>query len=522
MKKIAIILSAFWALIISSCDKFLEEDPKNQISVNQYFNEPEDVRSAVNALYGNGVLNRYYTGGFQINAMLGGYLSGFFENERTEDPGPFEANNLTLNPNNMDDYLFEYWRDAYDAIAKANTAIKYIPQIESLSSNEANRLLAEAKSFRALNYFALVRDFGDVPLVTESSENLDNIYVPRSEANLVYDLIVEDLEWALEFGGLADVPFHSNGFRITEGVVAVTLANVQLQRAGYPLQGGVGNYEKAAEAAKRIIDSGKYSLIPNGNTPEESAYNVMRTSESENEFIFSIEADEQYRRTNYFQLTLPKYASVPDVIPGDVWIVYRPLDEYLRVYDPDLDLRIQNRQIWHNSIERNGEVYDFNGNWAPYTWFDEVALFETGRGGKNIHINLYSEVLLIAAEGIAQSQGVTNEAVKYLADVRSRAYWQTDRSQIESELAGLTKEQFVREVWKERLRELPLIFRTWPDIQRTRLYPVTSDINPGEVEFVDVVGSVNPYGATFQEKHLLLPIATRVKDRNPEITGNGY
>ena len=80
----------------------------------------------------------------------------------------------------------------------------------------------------------------------------------------------------------------------------------------------------------------------------------------------------------------------------------------------------------------------------------------------------------------------------------------------------------MEEVWKERLRELPLIFKTWSDIQRTRLYPITSETNPGEVSFTNVVGSVNPYGATFQEKHLLLPIATRVKDRNPEITGNGY
>ncbi|WP_339701599.1 RagB/SusD family nutrient uptake outer membrane protein [uncultured Roseivirga sp.] len=522
MKKTAILLSSFLILLICSCDKFLEENPKNQISVDQYFNEPDDVRSVVNSLYGIGALQRYISGDFQINAMLGGYLSGFFENERTERPGPFEANNLTLNPNNMDEYLFNYWRDAYDAIAKANTAIKYIPDVPGLSTEEANLLLAEARFFRAFNYFALVRDFGDVPLVTEPSENLDNIYVARTSSDLVYDFIIEDLEWAIDNGGLSDLPFHSNGYRITEGAVAVTLANVQLQKAGYPLQGGTESYARAAEAAKLIITSGNYSLIPNGNTAEESAFNVMRNSETENEFVFSIEADEQYRRTSYYQLTLPKYAAVPDVIPGDVWIVYRPLDEYLRVYDPSLDIRIQNRQIWHNSIERNGEVYDFDGNWAPYTWYDEVALFETGRGGKNININLYSEVLLIAAEGIAQSEGVTSEAVGYLADVRSRGYWQTDRNQIESELAALTKEQFVEEVWKERLRELPLIFKTWSDIQRTRLYPITSETNPGEVSFTNVVGSVNPYGATFQEKHLLLPIATRVKDRNPEITGNGY
>src|SRR5690606_28250084 len=191
-------------------------------------------------------------------------------------------------------------------------------------------------------------------------------------------------------------------------------------------------------------------------------------------------------------------------------------------YDPTKDLRIQNHQLWYSSIERDGTTYDFNGNWAPYIWYDEEALFQTGKTGKDININLYSEILLIAAEAIAQSEGVTNEAVQYLADVRSRAYWQTDRSQIESELSGLSKDQFIEEVWKERLRELPFIFKIWSDIQRTHLYPVTSATNPGEVNFVNVIGHTNPYGATYQEKHMLLPIATQVKDRNPELTKNGY
>tara|TARA_R110002049_G_scaffold309049_1_gene516196 strand:+ start:5116 stop:6687 length:1572 start_codon:yes stop_codon:yes gene_type:complete len=509
-------------IIVFSCDKFLEEEPKNQISINQFFSEPEDVRSVVNSLYGIGAVRRYVSGDFQINGMLGGYLSGLFENERTERPGPFEANNLTLNSDNMDGYLFDYWRESYDAIAKANVAIKYIPQVEALSATEANELLAQAKFYRAFNYFALVRDFGDVPLVIEPYESLENINIPRDSAELVYALIIEDLEWALTNGGLADVLFTENGYRITKGVVAVTLANVQLQNAGFPVQGGTESYSKAAQVARDIINTGPYALIENGPTPEESAFNVMRISENERETIFSVESDVILKPTSFPFLSIPKSANVPGLINGDVWIVYRPLDEYLRVYDPIVDLRGQDRQIWYTSIERDGVTYDFGGLWAAYKWYDEVALFETAKGAKDIEINVYSEVLLIAAEAIAQSEGVTAEAVKYLADVRSRAYWQMDRSQIESELSGLSKEQFVEEVWKERLRELPLIFKTWSDIQRTRLFPVTSASNPGEVTFVDVIGHTNPFGGTYADKHMLLPIATRVKDRNPEITGNGY
>lgn len=515
------VMSVVFLLTVFSCNEFLEEAPKNQVAVNQFFNEPDDVRGVVNSLYGIGVIARYVSGDFQINAMIGGYMSGLFENERTERPGPFEANNLTLGPDNLDEYLFFYWRDAYDAIAKANVALKYIPEVEALSQSEANRLLAEAKFFRAFNYFALVRDFGDVPLVLEPFESLENIYVNRADAESVYALIIDDLEWALENGGLPDVLFSMNGYRITRGAVAATLANVQLQKAGFPLEGGTESYGKAADAARIIINSNQYGLIENGDTVEESAFSKMRTSEVESEYIFSVEADELLKPIGYPQLSIPKSAGVPGIL-GDVWIVYRPLDEFLKVYDPVVDLRGQNRQIWYNSIDRNGITYDFNGLWAPYKWYNEEALYETARGAKDIEINVYSEILLIAAEAIAQTEGVTSEAVQYLTDVRSRGYWQTERSQIESELAGLSKTQFVQEVWKERLRELPLIFKTWSDIQRTRLFPVTQVSNPGEVTFVEVIGHTNPFGATYQEKHMLLPISTRVRDRNPALTPNGY
>lgn len=515
------VTSVVLMLTVFACNEFLEEAPRNQVAVNQFFNEPDDVRGVVNSLYGRGVIARYISGDFQINAMIGGYMSGLFENERTERPGPFEANNLTLGPDNLDEYLFVYWRDAYDAIAKANVALKYIPEIEALSQSEANRLTAEAKFFRAFNYFALVRDFGDVPLVLEPFESLENIYVDRADAESVYAQIIDDLEWALENGGLPDVLFSMNGYRITKGAVAATLANVQLQKAGFPIEGGTESYAKAADAARLIINSGQYGLIENGSTLEESAYSKMRTSEVESEYIFSVEADELLKPISYPQLSIPKSAGVPGIL-GDVWIVYRPLDEFLRVYDPSVDIRGQNRQIWYNSIERNGVTYDFNGLWSPYKWYDEDALFVTARGAKDVEINVYSEILLIAAESIAQTSGVTSEAVQYLTDVRSRGYWQTDRSEIETELSGLSKDEFIQEVWKERLRELPLIFKTWSDIQRTRLFPVTDASNPGEVTFVNVIGHTNPFGATYEEKHMLLPIATRVRDRNPSLSSNGY
>ena len=156
-------------------------------------------------------------------------------------------------------------------------------------------------------------------------------------------------------------------------------------------------------------------------------------------------------------------------------------------------------------------------------WHNDEALFESGQSGKDLCVYRYAELLLIAAEAIARSEGVTSEAVNYLADVRSRGLWQTDRSDIVAELNTLSVDEFVREVWRERLRELPLEFKIWSDIQRTRKFPVTEEVNKGEINFVDVVGHTNVWGKTFEEKHLLFPISENERQRNPNLLQNeGY
>ncbi|HBH85890.1 MAG: hypothetical protein A2X05_02175 [Bacteroidetes bacterium GWE2_41_25] len=382
-------------------------------------------------------------------------------------------------------------------------------------------MLGEAKFWRAYNYFWMVKFFGAVPIVTEPYESLDNINVPRNPVEDVYTMIITDLEWALDKAGFPDVPYYLNGFKVTKGLVATLLADVYLQQAGYPIQ-STTSYQKAANAARIVINSGVYQLIKHVTLPTQSAYNVMRVTEKTLEYIYSIEYEPNLKATPKPQYTIPSYARPPGTRYQDMWNCYHPRDEFSRIYDPVKDLRIQNRQLWHNSIERGGIKYDFNA-WAPYLWYDEDAIFNSGKGGQDFPILRYAKVLLIAAEAIAQVEGVTNEAVSYLADVRSRAYWQSDENQIKAELQALSKQQFIEEVWKERHRELVFDFATWPDIQRTRKYPVTSASNPGIVTFVDLVGATNPFGATFQEFHLIWPIPLMVMQKNPAMEQNpGY
>lgn len=530
MKKLIILLAPLFFLV--SCEEFLKEEPKSEMSVDQYFSEPAHARNAVNRLYRDGFPGFFYAWSAYRGStiMIGGYMSGLFDNEyKGQEVHVEEAHNLTLGPVNMSGYLDDIWDPCYTAISRANNAIKYIPETPGLTSAEAKKLEAQARFFRALNYFHLVKTFGGVPLILEPYESLADLYMERSSASAVYDQIIIDLNYAYEEGGLGDNPMPMNGFRVSKGSVGAVLADVYLTKSGYPVQDD--NYAEAAGIARDIISSGNYGLIQHGAELSNSAYNKMRTSDMEQEYLYVIEYEAGIAESGWLPTySYPNRAATWGIFQYSITNnAYRPVDELLQVYDPANDLRFQEKQFFHSELTYT-EVVDGveqevtkNYEMSPYLWHDDEALFETGRGGKDVAVYRYAEVLLIAAEAIARAEGVTAEAVGYLADVRERGYWQTDRATIEAELSGLSADDFVEEVWKERLRELPLEFSVWNDVQRTRKFPVTNEANPGEVNFVDVVGHTNVWGATFQEKHLLFPISENEMQRNPNLVQNpGY
>lgn len=531
MKKIFFgLISAGLLVFATSCSGFLDEDPKTNMSTEQNFATPEHAKAAVNGLYRTGAPRFYSFGGVYMpqTASHGGYLSGFFDNEyKGQEVIADYSQKLSISAANISGSLDGVWDGCYGAISRANTAIKYIPETPDLPSADMNLYMGEAKFFRAFNYFYLVKYFGDVPLILEPYESLDDMYVARTSTAEVYAQIVKDLTEAVST--LPAVAFCDNAHRVSKYTAQTVLAHVYLQMSGYPLQSN--NYAAAASAAREVINSGKHRLMTNDDTAENSAYNKIRTLDDDSEYIYNLEFVTGVETNNgRVQTSMPNIASTWSVYKYSITNNgYRPVKEYMNVYDKSKDLRAQQEQYFFYSItyEKDGKIitYDIpeDKSPSPHIWYDEDAALNTGSCDKDYTVYRYAEVLLIAAEAIAQSEGVTSEAVKYLTDVRARAYTDTPRSEIESSLSGLSKDAFVREVWTERMRELVFEFRTWEDIQRTRMYPTTSSSNPGKVTFVNVVGATNPWGQTFQEKHLLWPISANEIQRNPSLSQNaGY
>jgi len=126
-------------LIVTSCEDFLKEEPKNQLTADLYFRNLQDAKATVNALYWSGAITFYQAGTYWTNGsweMMGGFMTGFFSTDRPEGRGPWEAQNLSITPSIMDNLLQQVWSTAYQGISRANNAIKYIPTVPNISEKD--------------------------------------------------------------------------------------------------------------------------------------------------------------------------------------------------------------------------------------------------------------------------------------------------------------------------------------------------------------------------------------------------
>lgn len=519
MKKI--IISLFVGLLgATSCSDFLDENPKSSLTDIDYYKTEAQARANINYLYRIGVTGRLSNA---ISAYMGpdvsvtGMLTGYFDNSYEGQEAICKYARLLTrqeHTNELSRYADNIWDNCYEAINITNNAIHGIPNIK-MDHSDAEILLGEAKFFRAFNYFYLVKTFGDVPLLLEPS-TLKNLYPSRTPVAEVYRQIETDLKDAVMV--LPALKFAQNKHRITQYAAAMLLADVYFQQ---------GNYEEAKKYAKIVIDS-PHALTANEDIKEKSAYNRLRSTDDLDEVIYCREYDASISNSSWW--TTYAFTSSATAVFDKYSIferIYGATDRFLNVYAPN-DLRIQNHQFFHWSYTNpnNGKIWTDTESGRAGCWYycDENALLNTGIGTKDWNFYRLAEAYLDYAESVAQTEGVTDAAVEYLARVQFRASTQGQTLDgIKVALKGLSKEAFIQACWTERLREFPLEFKLWNDCIRTMKFPVISETEKGNVIYVDLIGAQNASGATFKKTDLLFPISLNELQRNSNMTQNeGY
>ncbi|WP_029906456.1 RagB/SusD family nutrient uptake outer membrane protein [Prevotella sp. 10(H)] len=525
---ISIFCTIAFSLLMSSCDGFLDEEPENRKSTDQFWATKSDAQTAVNALYFGGVPYLHSTdvdGGWTPKAtMWGGIISGLYVDKRKDRTFTTASESCNFNVPAFDSPAMKLWHEFYKGISRANFVIANIPTMTGiLSDTEMANYVAQGKFFRAYAYFYLVKEFGGVPYVSEPYLAPVDMYKERIPAEQVYKNIESDLLSIIQGDALPNKAFYDNGCYVTKPMAQTLLAAVYLQWAGEPVKGGDPYYTKAAEMALEVVKGGQHALEqPNGSSDDlNSAFNVIKTTKSSNEIIFAKEFNQEVLQGNsYPSRSMGAEASQWKVFGGGtLYNAYLPCDMIVQSYET-ADIRGHEKQMFFRTWTEGGKTYTLGdvGNWQ---WFDETALKTDKSGSYNMPTFRYAEVLLIAAEGLARTGKEANTeggAKFYLNQVRKRAGLADETA---------TGDALIKSILTERLHEFPLEFKIWDDIRRTRLYPEADGVNSGKLKWTPLASAViqnKPDGKTrvgaIPEFALLWPLPLDEIQRNPSLQGH--
>jgi SusD family. len=197
MKKINIIITLgalAVSLLLASCNSILEEQPRH-IYEPGYFQTEKGVQGGLTSMYAH--LRYIFGQGYFYNITLTGtdeYTWAASADGNFKDADMTSGGTMTPSTSRAD----VLWNEAFPNI---NTASGVIENAESVGLDPA--LIAEARFFRAFDYFMLVQTFGGVPLDLGSGDLQFNVTPSRvSKRNTVPEVytiaIFPDLEQAVK------------------------------------------------------------------------------------------------------------------------------------------------------------------------------------------------------------------------------------------------------------------------------------------------------------------------------------
>ncbi len=269
----------------TSCDDFLSVSSASNFSDDVVFGTPDQANIAIASIYeifnqNNSYRNRLWLQ-MGTNTDLE-YRSGWVDNKvgtfsKADDLFSLYASNTTIGEgyNNTED---NPWNRVYNGIERSNLAIEGIRTYGSpAAGNDMGQLLGEALTLRAFFYYDLIKWWGDVP-ARFIPVNATNIYVPKTNRDVIYDQIISDLQEASTLLSSPGFTYTTTTQRVSKDAARGLLARICLSAAGYSMRPDstasdsiaikitvsdtrkTELYTIARNACRDIISDGHYSL----------------------------------------------------------------------------------------------------------------------------------------------------------------------------------------------------------------------------------------------------------------------
>ncbi|QKJ31935.1 RagB/SusD family nutrient uptake outer membrane protein [Mucilaginibacter mali] len=185
----------------------------------------------------------------------------------TDKTTPAQDLNVRITPTanlNSDDYnkIGRYWEIWWNGIHYANTVISRIDNVKWPTTAARNAILSAAYFHRALRYYRLCNEFGDVPCVLSEEQSVNVGYFSTQRA-----VILKQMKTDLEFA-TANLTDNVDKGEVTKGAAYHLLTKINL---------ALGLFDDAITSASAIINGGTYKLMTNrfGIVASNAAHNVI-------------------------------------------------------------------------------------------------------------------------------------------------------------------------------------------------------------------------------------------------------
>lgn len=387
-------------------------------------------------------------------------------------------------------------------VAQANTVIENIDKVpdQSLTATERKQWKAEAKIFRSLVWFDMIRIWGNIPVVTKegtdiTSENIEEVYplyYPKQTAPAeAYAQLIKDLTDAI-----TDAPANNSGDKtiLSKSVARALLAKVYAEKPAR-------DYAKVLQYCNEVIADG-FSL--NLNYSDIFALNSGGTD------LKNRSTSESILEANFFT-------------GGGNWVTWMfgkdLLDpeanfSWAKWVTPSRDL-IAAFKAENDNIRMNESIVFYQTSWSNYYPSSNYPFMYKMRSAVNSIIKIrLADILLLKAEALANLDGAANlqAAETIVNQIRNRVSLAALPS-----TAKASKTSMLDAILKERRLELAFEGQRWFDLVRYE-----------KVE--EVLNSLTTRDSgrlalrrTFSETSYLFPIPSTAIDLNTNLVQNpGY
>ena len=447
------ILVVFLSFSVSSCKKFLDQQPITTYGSDAVFSDVNSAKGALAGVYSrltgdNGygkVISLYYT--MDNDETIGGgtTLSG-------TNGARYEI--ARYNPTITNTEIYNGWLQLFQGIDYANTCIDNIPKMAMYNNGttqqqkQLRRMYGEVLTLRAQFYFEAIRNWGDLPeqFLPAYTAAPINPFPKRTNRDSLYDRILEDLKlastlmpWRNEVVSIGDDVDE----RLTKGSAKALRARIALFRGGYSLRQvskimeRSSDYKKyyqiARDECNEIMQSGQHNLNQNYKSLWKDIVCGHKYTDPDGELMFQATGigvtNGTVANTKLGYYNGPKVSiqtSLNTVTTNGAILI---IPTYFYQFDStDLrkDVTVAPYTVGTDGITKTGVsvVSMYDGKYRR-DWINNPAISTTSTQQWNNlswQILRYSDVLLMFAEAENEINGATTAAYDAINMVRRRGF----------------------------------------------------------------------------------------------------